>query len=54
MLALKRAIVMDLPDAAPQYVEDQGHPLRAEMDPVLCHMPQPNTVIKANYRPHRR
>jgi len=54
MLALKRAIVMDLPDAAPQYVEKQGHPLRTEMDPVLRHMPQPYTPIKANYRPNRR
>jgi len=54
MLALKRAIVMDLPDAAPQYIEEQGHPLRAEMYPVLRNMPQSNTPIKANYRPNRR
>jgi len=54
MLALKRAIVLNLPDVAPQYVEKQGHPLQGEMDPVLRHMLLPYPPIKANNRPNRR
>ena len=44
---------MDLPDAVPHCVEEQGHPLWAEMYPVLRNMSQSNTPIKANYRPNR-
>ena len=50
----KRAIVTDSHDAVPHCVEGQGHPLWAEMYPVLRHISQSNTPIKANYWPNRR